>query len=110
MKRVLVVPWSSAPTKFAILSSLVLAGGALRRPLVRRRLQKQVRGGRTGVLVAGAPLAEVARPPLARHQRDGGLHALFRRLGRPSERLGELQAFGERGREGLPAGEKRVDH
>src|SRR5437867_4360210 len=95
MNRVLVVPWSIAPTYSAIgrappRSSSVAAPG------VGDGLQEQERRRRAGILVPGAPFAEIARPAFACYPWDGRLHPFLRRARRAPQRVGERAAVGER--------------
>src|SRR4051794_38817252 len=98
MHRVLVVPWSNAAAYLATVLSSSLsvlvrsAGRAAACGGLRGGLEQQVRRRRTGVLMAGAALAEVARTALARHHRHGSLHALAGGIGRPLERGGDVVA------------------
>src|SRR5215217_2316087 len=71
-----------------------------------RRSEQQVARGGPGVLVADAARPEVARAALAGLQRDRGLHALFRRVGRTLERLADLATL----LQGIDRGQERIDH
>src|SRR5512141_1329554 len=78
MNRVLVVPWSRAPTYLLIRCSAPVACGCLRlEPGVGCGLEQEMRGGRTRVLVTRAAFSEVARSTLAGDERDRGHHALL---------------------------------
>src|SRR5215207_5477073 len=116
MKRELVVPWSSAPAYCAtsfppIRSNFGARGGPSGvGPRARRAPDEERAGCRAGVLVPGAALSEVARPALARHERDRGGDALVGRARRAGERRSEAGALAERGPEGLAGREEGVEH
>src|SRR4051812_9665759 len=114
MKRVLVVPWSSAPTYSA--TSYLLAGGALPGPpaccsrcqCVPQGLEQDRRARRARVLVPGRAFAEIARSPLAGDDRGDAIAALGRRVCGRLERL--RQALVDLGLEGVHGGAHGVDH
>src|SRR4051812_16553682 len=115
MHRVFVLPVSIAAAYLATLLfplSRILgrsAGRAAAPDGLRDGLEQQVRRGRTGVLVAGAALAQVAGAAFSGDQGDGRLHALAGGLRRPPERAGDIRVVA-----GLPEDlerrAERVEH
>src|ERR1700732_4594481 len=91
MKRVPVVPWSTAAEYFlsAIPSSLRrrLCSLGYRRQAVAQRPKHQVGRGRARVLVADAAIAEVAGASLQRFERNRRLHPFLGRVCRRGQRL-----------------------
>ena len=69
-----------------------------------------MRRGRARVLVADAARAEVARPALARLERDRRLHPLLRRGGRAPQRVAEVGALRLGRAQRLERRQQRVDH
>src|ERR1035441_5919906 len=85
MKRVLVVPWSSAPTYSAMRVLLTPSSRISRESLSGRPDQQPGRGG-PRVLMPGAALSHVTSPALARPSGEGVRHPLPARLPRGGER------------------------
>src|ERR1700736_3134560 len=103
MKRVPVVPWSTAAAYFlSAMPVLLLRGCRLclllwnRSQAVAQGSQHQVGGCRARVLVADAAIAEVAGSSLQRFERNRRLHAFLGRVCRRGQRLFQGRSVIER--------------
>ena len=103
MKRVLVVPWSIAPAYCATSCPPIRVDSGQSAHVRAAHRDEEGARGRARVLVPGAALAEVARPALARHERDRG----GARPPRPRPPRGRAPRRGRRPRRARPAGPRR---
>ena len=115
MKRVLVVPWSRAPTYFVMCVSRYTVD-PICRASARHQTSAADRRRRCVDVAPGSwwparPLAQVARPPLAGDERHRGEHALLRRRAavrpghRPTDAPSAIAAA-----QRVAGGDEGVDH